>query len=70
MNLENEVRTVMSQSADALTVDQVTREVAKRMEGEIRLILNNLFKNGELKSIHGGGSYPTFYKARPIKRRA
>src|SRR6266404_7690461 len=51
MNLENEVRTVMRQSGNALTVDQVTQEVAERIKDEIRSILNTMAKDGELTSI-------------------
>jgi isopentenyl phosphate kinase len=69
MNLEHEVRTVMRQSANALTVDQVTQEVAERIKSEIRSVLNTLVKNKELQSVHGGGSYSTHYKAPPIERR-
>jgi hypothetical protein len=69
MNLEHEVRTVMRQSADALTVDQVTQQVAERITDEVRSILNALHKRGELQSIHGGGGYKTNYKSPPIERR-
>jgi hypothetical protein len=69
MNLEHEVRTVMRQSAKALTVDQVTQEVAERIKDEIRSILNTMDKNGELTSVHGGGGYSTYYKAPSIERR-
>jgi hypothetical protein len=69
MNLENEVRTIMHQSKDALTVDQVAQELAERIKGEIRSILNALVKKQELESVHGGGGYSTVYKAAPIRRR-
>jgi predicted transcriptional regulator of viral defense system len=69
MNLENEIHTIMRQSAKALTVDQVAQEVAERAKDEIRSILNTLNKNGELHSVHGGGGYSTVYKAPPVKRR-
>jgi hypothetical protein len=69
MNLENEVRTVMRLSATALTVDQVTQEVAERLKDEIRSILNTLVKKDELKSVHGGGPYMTHYHVPPFERR-
>ena len=72
MNLEHEVRTVMRQSAKALTVDQVTQEVAERIKDEIRSILNIMDKDGELTSVRGGGRggyYKTCYKALPVERR-
>jgi hypothetical protein len=70
MNLRKEVVAVMRQSKNALTVDQVTMEVAERVKDEVRSILNALFKEGELTSVHGGGGYSTHYKAKLIKRRA
>jgi hypothetical protein len=69
MNLEYEVRTVMRQSANALTVDQVAQAVAERAKDEIRSILNTLDKKGELHSVHGGGGYRTVYKSPPVDRR-
>ena len=69
MNLEGEVRAVMHESRNALTVDQVAQEVAERIKGEIRSILNALVEKRELTSVHGGGGYSTHYKAAPIKRR-
>ena len=69
MDLEHEVRTVMRQSANALTVDQVTQQIAERITDEVRSILNALTKRGELQSVHGGGGYSTNYKAPPIERR-
>ena len=72
MNLEYEVRTVMRQSVKALTVDQVTQEVAERIKDEIRSILNTMAKDGELTSVRGGGRggyYKTGYKALPAERR-
>jgi predicted oxidoreductase len=70
MNLENEVRTVLGQTPDALTVDQATQAVAERIKGEIRSILNAMAKNGELKTVRGARDYRTTYQAIPIKRRA
>lgn len=70
MNLRQEVLATMQQSKDALTVDQVTAEVAERVKDEVRSILNALVKEEELISVHGGGSYPTYYKAKLIRRRA
>jgi hypothetical protein len=67
MNLE--VRTVMHQSEQALTVDQVTQEIAERIRNEIRSILNALVEKKELHCIHGDGGYKSTYKAAPIKRR-
>jgi hypothetical protein len=69
MDLEHEVRAVMRQSAYALTVDQVTQEIAAPIKGEIRSILNTLAKNDELRSVHGGGGYSTVYKAPSVERR-
>ena len=69
MNLEAEVRAVMRESRNALTVDQVAQEVAERIKGEIRSILNALVEKKELHCIHGGGGYKSTYKAAPIKRR-
>jgi hypothetical protein len=69
MDLKSEVRAVMLGSKTALTVDQVAAEVAERIKGEIRSILNSLDKAGELTSVHGGGSYRTQYVARTIERR-
>jgi hypothetical protein len=68
MDLEREVRTIMRQSKKALTVSQVTREVASRMERDIRSILNALVNSEELTSGHGAGGY-TYYKTKPLKRR-
>jgi hypothetical protein len=70
MNLEHEVRTVMHQSADWLTVDEVTKKVAERIKEEIRSILNTLAKNDELNTVRGARDYQTTYKAAPIRRRA
>jgi hypothetical protein len=58
----------MRHSAKALTVDQVTQVVAKRIKGEIRSILNAMDKNDELKSVHGGGPYSTHYHTLPMRR--
>jgi len=70
MDLEHEVRTVMRQSATALTVDQVTQEVADRIKDEVRSILNALHQRGELNSVRGSGPrYRTHYHAAPIERR-
>jgi predicted transcriptional regulator len=69
MNLEQEVRDVVRQSKTALTVEQVTREIADRLPDEIRSILNALVKKKELQSVRGGGGKPTVYKAAPMKRR-
>ncbi len=69
MNLEHEVRTVMRQSVNALTVDQVTQEVSEMIKDEIRSILNALVKNKELQSVPGGGGYAKNYKAPRIERR-
>jgi len=71
MDLENEVRTILSRSVTALTVDEVAQVVAKRLKDEIRSILNTMDKKKELTSIRGSGPrYRTRYKARPIARRA
>ena len=70
MNLRQEVLATMRQSKDALTVDQVTAEVAERVKHEVRSILNALVKEDELTSVHGGGGYATHYKAKLIRRRA
>jgi hypothetical protein len=59
----------MHQSARALTVDQVAKELAERLKDEIRPILNSLVNSGELTSVHGGGGYTTSYKAAPVRRR-
>jgi hypothetical protein len=69
MDLEHEVRTIMRLSDIALTVDQITQEVAERLKDEIRSILNMLVKKDELKSVHGGGPYMTHYSASPFERR-
>jgi hypothetical protein len=68
-HLEHEVRAVMQQSAKALTVDQVSQEVAMRMKDDIRSVLHALVKNNELTSVHGGGGYSTHYHAPAIVRR-
>ena len=68
MNLRQEVLAVMRQSKNALTVDQVTVEVAERMKDEVRSILNALVIEEELSSVRGGGGYPTYYKAE-LRRR-
>jgi hypothetical protein len=69
MDLKREVRTVMQHSKDALTVDQVANEVAEKIKGEIQSILNALVEDAELTSVHGGGSYPTYYHS-PTRRLA
>ena len=61
MNLEHHVGAVMDGSETALTVAQVADQVAKRLQDEIRAILNALDKDGQLRSVHGGGSYQTQY---------
>ena len=68
MDLENEVREAMRQSANALTVDQVTPKVAENIKDEIRSILNALVKNEDLQSVRGGGGYQTCYKAHHLSR--
>lgn len=68
MNLRQEIQTVMQQSKNALTVDQISQEVAERMKKEVRSILNALVKEDALTSVHGGGGYSTYYKAKPIRR--
>jgi predicted transcriptional regulator len=68
-NLEQEVHDVMQRSVQALTVDQVTQEIAERIKDEIRSILNALVKKGALRSARGGGGHPTVYKAPGFKRR-
>jgi Fe2+ or Zn2+ uptake regulation protein len=70
MNLRQEVLTVMRQSENALTVNQVTAEVAERMKDEVREILNALAEEDELSSVHGGGGYQTYYRAKVVRRRA
>jgi hypothetical protein len=69
VDLENEIRAVMCQNVNALTVDQVTQKVAERIKEEVRIILNGLVAKQELESVHGGGGYQTHYKAPPIKLR-
>jgi hypothetical protein len=61
MNLEDHVRAVMEEAKHSLTVEQVAEQVAERQQNEIRDILNALAKRGDVKSIHGGGSYQTQY---------
>ena len=66
MNLEQEVRDVMRQSTEALTVIQVTQKVAERIStDEIRSILNALVKKKELQSNRGAGPHQTTYMAPP-----
>jgi hypothetical protein len=69
MDLEKEVRAVMSESRHALTVDQVTSLVADRLRKEVKTILNRLAAGKELDPSHGGGSYQTAYTTPKIQRR-
>jgi hypothetical protein len=62
MDLENEVRTIMDQSANWLSVEQVAQTMANRImvdrtKKHIRSILNALVESGELTSDPGGGGY-------------
>ncbi len=72
MNLEHEVRAIMHENPKALTVEQVTQEVADRIGGEVRSILNGLVKKDELNYLHAGGPHQARYMAptpAPMKRR-
>jgi predicted transcriptional regulator len=68
MDLENHVRAIMRYSAKALTVSQVASELSKQIEEEVRAVLNRMLKNGELTSVHGGGSYQTCYRTPELRR--
>jgi coproporphyrinogen III oxidase-like Fe-S oxidoreductase len=67
MDLEYEIRAVMRDSENALTVEQVTQEIAERLKQEIRTTLNRLVKAAALDSVHGGGGYPTTYRLKSPK---
>ena len=69
MDLKSEVRKVMQRSTKALTVDQVAAGAAESLQQGIRTILNELVKDEELTSVHGGGGYQTHYHAPPFRRR-
>ena len=56
-------------STNALTVDQVAQKVAEKLQDDIRVILNEL-AGTELDKVPGGGGYRTYYKSRPLTRRA
>jgi hypothetical protein len=56
MNLKSEVREIMYESKTGLTVDEVLREVADRLDrDEIKSILNTLVKDKVLTSSRGAG---------------
>lgn len=62
----------MHESTSALTVDQVTQEVADRIKQEVRLVLNGFVKKEELNYLPGCGGFQARYMApapTPMKRR-
>jgi hypothetical protein len=65
-DLRFEVSEIIGEITSALTAHQVVTQLAQRFEPEVRVILNDLVKEGALTSVHGGGGYRTHYKAPPL----
>lgn len=75
MDLETEIRAVMSDAEKSLTVEEVTDRILPKLQNEVRSALNTLVRAGELNAVHGGGTFKTMYRKEPkgpnepIKRR-
>lgn len=71
MDLESEVRTVIRASDTALTVDNVTMQIADRIRDEVKAILNAMAERKEIQMDRGAAGRKSTYAIRPakIKRR-
>ena len=70
MQLESVILDVLLEdSAHAFTFDEVVEDVAKRLEPEVREILNNLYDRQAIHRHQGGRDHPWRYQAKPIYRR-
>ncbi len=69
MDLQSTIIDVLSASSQALTFDEVVRDVAGRLEKDIRNTLNELADNERIYRHVGGKNHPWRYQAIPMKRR-
>ena len=69
MDLQTTIMDVLRRSGQALTFEDVVKCVAQKLEGDVRVTLNELASKEQILLHVGSRNHRWRYQALPIKRR-